>query len=149
MDVSNWIALVAVVISVIGGLFSFFNNRKLNIQQKQINDIILAKEEKEKNNQKKAFIEASCIPHKGQSTVMVYNKGNAIAHNIRIEFPYDEKDGLLFRNLPFPYPQMNPQAQGTEFCINLNSGHVNPVHIKFIWDDEFANNNEMTQILTL
>ena len=149
MDFSDIIALCALAVSLTLGLISLFQNRKLNKQQKQINAIILVKEEQEKNNQKRAIIEASSIAQKGSTIIKVYNKGNAIARNVRMKFPYDRNDGLLFRDPPFPYTQMNPKTQGTEFCINLVNGHIEQVIIKFIWDDEFANNNEITQILTI
>lgn len=149
MNTSDLIAFGALILSIGSVVFSSINNRKLNKQQRQINDFTITKERMNEENSKKAFIEARSSYNSGSVTVTIFNTGNAVAKNIRMNLPYDDKDGIIITNLPFPYPQINAHSSGAKFYLFLNEGHVNPVNITFIWDDDFSNDNQAIQFLQL
>lgn len=48
----------------------------------------------------------------------------------------------------FPYELMNPQDY-TELTMHLTYGCPSTIKLKYIWDDEFGDNNEFEQVLTI
>ena len=149
MKLSDYLAISAIILSIIGILFTYFNNKKLNEQQKLINDIIISTDKQVKDKQNKAYIMARSIRGVGTVVIEIFNSGNAIGTNIRIEFPYGASEGFIStgKNL-LTYSQMNPKAQGTKLEYTLTN-YQNPVIIKFIWDDAFSLNNSIEQVLTI
>ena len=82
----------------------------------------------------------------------VYNKGKSSAKNIRFISDDIEKENsgidIYTPNGTFPYPLLHPQTS-FELTVVLYIGH-NPVpKIKFIWDDDYGENQEREQILNI
>lgn len=48
----------------------------------------------------------------------------------------------------FPYELMNPQDY-TEVTIHLVACCPSTIKLKYIWDDEYGDNNEFEQVLTI
>ena len=48
----------------------------------------------------------------------------------------------------FPYELMNPQ-DNTELTIWITKDSASVIKLKYIWDDDFGQNNEFEQVLTL
>lgn len=159
-ETGDWIAfaglLVTILIASVSGIFYLIRRRE-DSKYKELKErkgsigeelAFLSLENEEKN--KKAFIEAiSLYNNKGRSTITVLNTGNAVAKNIRMDFPYDDKDGIIITEIPFPYPQINARSSGVKFNIHLVYGHTNPVEITFTWDDDFSKDNQAKQFLQL
>lgn len=158
-ETGDWIAflglIVTILIASVSGIFYLIHRREdrkdkeLSKRNETISEglAFLSLEIEEKS--KKANIEAISLYYKGKSTVTVLNTGNAVAKNIRMIFPYDYKDGIIITETPFPYPQINARSSGVKFYLFLTDGHVNPVEITFIWDDDFSKDNQVKQFLQL
>ncbi|WP_156309383.1 hypothetical protein [Sphingobacterium endophyticum] len=95
------------MIAIFGTIFTYFkHDRKIKAQEKLINDYQLGKIEQEKIQKKQAVLRASLIVgNKGHRILRIYNKGKAIARNVRLIIK-DEPDNLYGTN-PFPFPALN------------------------------------------
>lgn len=143
-------SLIIAIVSLTWGAFTFwFYDRKTKRQDARINEYTLAKIEAEQTEKKKAQIRANIIKGSESSrrTFKVYNKGEATAYNIRVEFS-SEMDGIFFRNEVFPYKQMHKEDH-TSINFSLSMGFQRTIDVKLIWDDEFQKDNEHIQTLTV
>lgn len=77
----------------------------------------------------------------------MYNCGKATARDIRVE-GLDMGSFVVMRNDLFPYELMNPQDY-TEVIIWVMKGSPSTIKLKYIWNDDFGQNNEFEQVLTL
>lgn len=142
------ISFVLSVLAILGSVFIYFyHDKKIKQQEKRLNDYQLKKFEKEDIESKKAQIKGSIKKgEKGLRTLIVFNAGKATAHNIRLEILSDQ-EGII--NLEFiPFEMLNPQ-ENTETIFFLTEGHTPILKIKYIWNDEFQENNEFIQVLTI
>ena len=97
---------------------------------------------------KKASIRGNIIKgDRGKRTLKVYNCGKATARDIRVE-GLDTDSLAVMRNYLFPYELMNPQDY-TEVIIWIVKDSPSTIKLKYIWDDDFGQNNEFEQVLTL
>lgn len=131
------------VLSILALIFSAFiyikHDIKIKRQSKLLNEYQLEKIEKEKEEQKKALIEAFVVKgQKGNRTIKVYNKGKSIAKNVNVIIP--ENDGYHIFNNPCPI-DIKPQ-NGIEIKLGaLLEGHPDKIDIKFEWSDEYKIDN--------
>lgn len=153
MEVADFISLISMLIAAGAFLYTYFVDRRVKAQEIALNDIQIKKHKEEETESKKAVIEAN-IYKSGKSSwkMKVYNKGKSSASNIRFISDDIEKDNsgitIYISNGTLPYPLLHPQTS-FELPVALYSGH-NPVpRIKFIWDDEYGENQEREQILNL
>ena len=144
----DWSLLLS-VLALIASVFTYFkHDKKLKEQERKINEYQLKQIEKEDLESKKAAIRGNIIKGlKGSRTLKVYNSGRATAHNIRL---YGlNVEGVISRyDDIFPYELMNPQDY-TELTIHLVMGCPQTIKLKYIWDDEFGDNNAFEQVLTI
>ena len=141
--------LIISILALLASAFTYFkHDKKLNEQERKINEYQLKQIEKEDLESKKAAIRGNIVKGlKGKRTLKVYNSGRAIARNIRIEGL--DVEGLFHRaDEVFPYELMNPQDY-TEVNIMLFNNCAPTIKLKYIWDDESGKNNEFEQVLTL
>ncbi|MFD2554589.1 hypothetical protein [Sphingobacterium tabacisoli] len=136
------------VIAVLGTLFTYLiHDRKIKAQEKLINDYQLDKIEEEKNRKRQATVRASLIKgNKGHRILRVYNKGQAIAKNVRLIIK-DEPDYLYSTN-PFPFPVLN-EHENIDLDIHLHMGSPDNISFEILWDDESATDNKHSQIVQL
>ena len=142
-------SLVISVLALIASVFTYLrHDKKLKEQECRINEYQLKQIEKEDLESKKAAIRGNIVKGlKGGRTLKVYNSGRATARNIRVEGL--DVNGLIHRaDELFPYELMNPQDY-TEVIIHLVVGCPSTIKLKYIWDDEFGDNNEFEQVLTI
>ena len=144
----DWSLLLS-ILALIASVFTYFkHDKKLKEQERKINEYQLKQIEKEDLESKKAAIRGNIIKGlKGSRTLKVYNSGRATAHNIRL---YGlNVEGVISRyDDIFPYELMNPQDY-TELTIHLVMGCPQTIKLKYIWDDEFGDNNAFEQVLTI
>lgn len=142
------ISIIISCTSILGSLGTYIiHDRKIKAQQDQINKYEISKIESAKLDAQKAKVRAIYIESPGRLTIKICNKGHAIAKNIRIEFnPNDISDFTRMNQFPFPY--LNPE-DNTEIYMLLHNGMPDSIEIKMIWDDDFKNNNEYAQIMTI
>lgn len=149
----KWESIVSILISIgaaIGALYTYFvHTRKLNEQQKQINEQLsllnkyqIDKNKEEEDNKKKALIEANTFStYNGKYKswrIKIYNKGSAKALNIRLVSPDIDNDDMVDLRVPngfLPYPSLVPQ-QSFEIGVVLSCNHKDFHRIRLIWDDE-------------
>ena len=151
----NWeliVAIAAFVVSLGALVFSAYtyskHDKKIKAQEQIINDYQINKIAKENEESKKASIRGNIIKgDKGKRTLKVYNCGKATARDIRIE-GLDIGSLAVMRNDLFPYELMNPQDY-TEVVIWVVKGSPSTIKLKYVWDDDFGQNNEFEQVLTL
>ena len=151
----NWeliVAIAALVVSLGALIFSAYtyskHDKKIKAQEQIINDYQINKIVKENEESKKASIRGNIIKgDKGKRTLKVYNCGKATARDIRVE-GLDIGSLAVMRNDLFPYELMNPQDY-TEVVIWVVKGSPSTIKLKYVWDDDFGQNNEFEQILTL
>ena len=151
----NWeliVAIAAFVVSLGALIFSAYtyskHDKKIKAQEQIINDYQINKIAKENEESKKASIRGNIIKgDKGKRTLKVYNCGKATARDIRVE-GLDIGSLAVMRNDLFPYELMNPQDY-TEVVIWVVKGSPSTIKLKYVWDDDFGQNNEFEQVLTL
>lgn len=144
----DWSLLLS-VLALIASVFTYFkHDKKLKEQERKINEYQLKQIEKEDIESKKATIRGNIIQgFNGKRTLKVYNSGRAAARNVRVEGL--DVNGLIHRaDELFPYELMNPQDY-TEVTIHLVVGCPSTIKLKYIWDDEYDDNNEFEQVLTI
>lgn len=103
MIVSDYIAICAVIVSLISIIVSIFlyNNQKKYIQtQDDLNQILLSKEKKQIESADEAIISANVVKMGNKILrIRIFNKGNGRANNVQISYPQDHnwliKDDIL------------------------------------------------------
>ena len=85
--IADWIALVSVIISLIALVKSFLTDRKAKDLDLQLKQQQIQAHEQDVIESKKADIEVNVIqtPRGEMNSLRFYNKGKAIALNIRFE----------------------------------------------------------------
>lgn len=144
----DWSLLLS-ILALIASVFTYFkHDKKLKEQERKINEYQLKQIEQENLESKKAAIRGNIVKGlKGGRTLKVYNSGRATARNIRVE-GLDVNGIFYMRRDIFPYELMNPQDY-TELTMHLTCGCPSTIKLKYIWDDEFGDNNEFEQVLTI
>ena len=142
-------SLIISVLALIASVFTYLrHDKKLKEQERRIDEYQLKQIEKENLENKKAAIRGNIVKGlKSGRTLKVYNSGRATARNIRVE-GLDVNGIFYMRRDIFPYELMNPQDY-TELTMHLTCGCPSTIKLKYIWDDEFGDNNEFEQVLTI
>lgn len=153
MNTFDWIGFAGLLVALAGWLYTWYVDRKVKTQEIALNDLQIKKYKEEEAESKRAIIEANVYKSgKGSWKMKVYNKGKSSAKNIRFISDDIEKENsgidIYTPNGTFPYPLLHPQTS-FELTVVLYIGH-NPVpKIKFIWDDDYGENQEREQILNI
>ena len=141
----NWeliVAIAAFVVSLGALIFSAYtyskHDKKIKAQEQIINDYQINKIKKEDEESRKANIKGNIYPG---------NKGKLIARNIRVE-GLDVDSLIVIGKELFPYELMNPQDD-TELTLWITKDSPSTIRLRYIWDDDFGQNNEFEQVLTL
>lgn len=147
IDWQSWIALAALLFSG----YTFWKQHRLEkeqaVQQKQLNDLMIAKELAEVQNAKKAELSASYVKELKGSKVKVFNKGQAVARNVRLVVE-DEGDAFQLMDLGiFPLEAMEPQ-QGVSLIAAVHMGSPPKMAVTLIWDDDTGADHRKMVYLT-
>lgn len=144
----NWELIISCLALGVSVFTYFKHDKKIKAQEQIINDYQINKIAKENEEIKKASIRGNIIKgDRGKRTLKVYNCGKATARDIRVE-GLDIGSLAVMRNDLFPYELMNPQDY-TEVVIWVVKGSPSTIKLKYVWDDDFGQNNEFEQVLTL
>ena len=142
--ISSGLSLLAISLTII---VYFKHDKRLKKQEEKINAYLLKKIETEDSENKKAQIRGNIVKgKKGSRILKIFNSGKSIARNIRVEYLGDMQN-IISWNEHFPYELLNPQ-DNTEIYLSISEG-TKIMNIKYIWNDDFQNDNEFTQVLTL
>ncbi|MEG1648298.1 MAG: hypothetical protein RR277_00250 [Rikenellaceae bacterium] len=145
------VSLIISILAIFGTLYTYIrHDKKIKEQERILNEYQIEKIKTEKDESKKALIKGNVLKsEKGKRTLKVFNAGKAVAFNINLEILNGniEEKGVL--NFHFePYEMMNPQ-DSTETSFFLCEGHTPTLKIKFTWEDDFQDNNEFIQVLSI
>ena len=142
--ISSILSLFAIILTIAMYLKHY---KRLKKQEEKLNAYQLKKIDNEESESKKALIRGNIVKgNKGSRVLKVFNSGKAVARNIRVEY-MGNMEHIFPSDDHFPYELLNPQ-DNSEIFLLLASG-ASTLHIKFIWNDDFKNDNEFIQMLTL
>jgi hypothetical protein len=142
--ISSALSLFAIVLTI---TMYLKHDKRLKKQEEKLNAYQLRKIDEEESENRKALIKGNIVKgDKGSRVLKIFNSGRAVARNIRVEYLSD-MENISPRDDHFPYELLNPQ-DSSEIFLLLSVGAFK-LHIKFIWDDDFKNDNECIQMLTL
>lgn len=143
--ISAFISLVAVVVSI----FSGRKTRQLDLRLKQIE---LARKEKESEESKMASVEVNVVEtaRKQANKLRFYNKGKAVARNIRFTIPTDDEANGIQLHIPndyLPYPQLLPQQS---FDIPyLDFSDLPHQTIVITWEDDYSKDRKVEMVVDM
>lgn len=145
---SDKMEIAGLIISILALLFSgftyFIHDRKIKKQSSLINKYNLEKIENERDEAKRAIIEANVVKElKGKRVIKVYNRGKSIAKSVEITLP----DNISVLRNPSPIDIL-PQ-QGIELVTHSCMDSEDRFNIYFTWNDNFKVRNEASQTLLL
>lgn len=143
-------AILSLIISILSltlGLYTYLKHDAIIKKQSvQLNEYQLEKIQKEKESNKRAIIEANVIRgDKGKRTLKIYNKGNAIARDVKIQFI--EHPDMSFDDALFPI-DIKAKHSVDVFLWSYTVG-IDKTKISFEWSDDFSTNNIDSQTIQL
>lgn len=147
----TWTFIIS-ALALIASLYTYIaHDRALKKQEQKINQYQLRQLEQSFEDNKKAIIKGE-IKKGFQEDVRILrisNHGRSNARNIRIE-GVDLRNFLYDYSTMFPVETMSPNSN-IDLAIYLHSDPMSDTEsvIRFIWDDDYAENNELEQHLSI
>lgn len=143
----DWIAVGVSIIALLGTGYTYIiHGRKLQTQQKQINEYQLKKNIEEENEKQKAQLECNIVKSgiSGKSNkLVIYNKGKSEAWNITFDVPDGADDRVFFYIESLSYPKLLPQQSFNTHYMGSSSRQV----VKIKWSDSSGDNRIIEQIV--
>lgn len=143
--------IVAIIISLLAlslAVFTYFkHDLKIKQQAALLNKYQLEKIENEKEEEKRAVIEANIVKanNKGTRIIKVYNKGKSIAKKVNVIIP--DIEGFQVINNPCPI-DIRPQ-NGIDISSVVSMEAPDKIIIEFEWQDNFKDSNNDSQTIQL
>ncbi|MFA7115825.1 MAG: hypothetical protein WC140_01130 [Bacteroidales bacterium] len=143
--------ILGVILSAVALIFSVFtyfkHDKKIKQQSLLLNKYHLEKIEKEKEEDKKATIEASVMSrHNGPIIVKVSNLGKSIARNVNVIIPKNDRYRVITNPCPIEIRPLN----SIEIIIgDLLINYPQKIDIRFEWSDDFNKKNSDTQMIQI
>lgn len=151
MDANTIISIIGVTISFVALIVSVFSGRKTKQLDLKLKQMELARQEKDSEESKKAYIEVSVVetPSSKTNKLRFYNKGKAVARNINFTIPSDDEDNiqLAIAQDYLPYPQLLPQ-QSFDVCY-VEYGDSPHQTIVISWEDDSSKNREFKVVVDM
>ena len=131
--------LIISILALFLALFTYFkHDLKIKKQSSLLNKYQLEKIENEKEEERRAIIEANVLKlDKGVRKIKVYNKGKSIARDVNVIIP--NLDGFQVTNNPCPI-EIRPQ-NGMEITLIVFMGGPDKFEIEFEWKDDHSDRN--------
>ena len=149
--ISTIISGLGFMVSLIALIKSFVSDRKTKLLDLRLKEIELARKEQESIDEKKAAVEVNVVEaSKSSRKLRFYNKGKAVAKNIRFSIPSDEVSDriqLHISNDYLPYPQLIPQQSFDVPYVDFSD--LPHQTIVITWDDEFAKDRTVTMVIDM
>lgn len=146
------ISIISVIISLAAVVVSIFSGRKTRQLDLKLKQMELTSKEKESEESKKAEVEVNVVETASKQTnkLRFYNKGKAVARNIRFTIPTDdEADDIQLRmsNDFLPYPKLLPQQSFDITYLNFsNQPHQT---IVITWEDDFSKDRKVEIVVDM
>jgi len=149
MEVSDWIAGIALFVSMIVGLFTIKNYRqqsRILFQQERLNELLLKKENQNELEEKCARFHVTIVKIGNSPKLRVSNIGKNEARNISISFDNLHENHFVYDDSLFPL-DLKPNYK---FEILLSLGWDSPSKFKVYisWDDDFKTSNNESFTVT-
>lgn len=150
--VDTIISIISVIISLAAVVVSIFSGRKTRQLDLKLKQMELTSKEKESEESKKAVVEVNVVEtaSKQANKLRFYNKGKAVARNIRFTIPTDdEADDIQLRmsNDFLPYPKLLPQQSFDITYLNFsNQPHQT---IVITWEDDFSKDRKVEIVVDM
>ncbi|QIR05274.1 hypothetical protein [Salinivibrio costicola] len=129
-----------------------FNEKQKSLieSQEKLNNLLLEKEASEAVSGKKADLGASFVKlGSNKHRLKIWNKGNATARNIRLEFP-EGNDVLIQSDLDEKFPlESMEKFQSVELNAAVHMGTKSKHVIRIVWEDDSESHNEKLVYTTL
>ena len=109
----------------------------------------IAKMKAEAEARQKAVIRGNIVKgYKGAaSTLKIFNAGMAIARNVRVEWLNESGDVILTSDFS-EIGELTPQ-NSRSYALHLTIGHPETMDLRYSWDDDYAEGNQITESLQL
>lgn len=153
IDWSIIVALLALVFSV----YTFRRTHNLAEKQaelledqKRLNRMLVEKEEAEARNALRADVSANLVKIGKNYKVKVFNRGKAVARNVRLVDDTADQDSFLIQSdveSKFPLENLEPQL-GVELIAAIHMQSPSKLPITLIWDDDTGIDHRKTVHLT-
>lgn len=146
------ISALSVFIAFVALVKSFFSDRKTKLLDLRLKQMELASREKESEDAKKAMVEVNVVDtlNRQANKLRFYNKGKAIARNIRFSIPTDDEENgiqLHMSNDYLPYPQLIPQQSfDVPYMDFSNLPHQT---IVITWEDDFSKDRKVEMVVDM
>lgn len=149
INLSEWISLISVAISIFSFFYSWKTRGKIDKQQIVINKYVISAYEDEKDNLKKADIQCiASIPgnRKDEFIMRIKNCGKAQANNIVFCIVDDEDKRIKMdmSQVASPYPSLLPNHY-FDITYQRLIRCKNYYEILFTWDDEYEQGRQKQQ----
>lgn len=150
--VGTIISAISAFIAFVALLKSFFSDRKTKQLDLRLKQIELARKEKESEESMMASVEVNVIEtaRKQANKLRFYNKGKAVARNIRFTIPTDDEANGIQLHIPndyLPYPQLLPQQS---FDISyLDFSDLPHQTIVITWEDDFSKDRKVEMVVDM
>lgn len=152
MTTDTIISIVSAFISLVAVVVSFFSGRKTRQLDLKLKQMELASKKQESEESKKASVEVNVVETapKQANKLRFYNKGKAIARDIRFSIPTDDEANgiqLHMSNDYLPYPQLLPQQS---FDIPYHDFSNLPHQtIVITWEDDFSKDRKVEMVVDM
>lgn len=146
------ISAISVLIAFVALLKSFFSDRKTKQLDLRLKQIELARKEKESEEIKMASVEVNVVEtaREQANQLRFYNKGKAIARNVRFTIPTDDEANGIQLHMPndyLPYPQLLPQQY---FDISyMDFSDLPHQTIVITWEDDFSKDRKVEMVVDM
>ena len=142
--------IIGIIISIFALAFAtltyFKHDLKIKKQDAIINSYQIEKIKLEKEQEKKAIIEANVISHtKGKRIIKIYNKGKSIAKNVTVNIPENDGYSILKNPCPIDIKPLN----SIEIIIIVFNNDPDKIEIDFEWKDDFNDKNKDSQTIQI
>lgn len=157
METIDYLGIAGFVISIVSLGFATFiyfkHDKRIKSQELLINEYQLNTHKDAEIEKKKAIVKANIINRgKGSYRIKIFNSGQAVAKNIRVEMSLENgqslEDELAITANPFPFAMLSPH-DSAEISFMAFIGSPDAFYIKTIWDDQFEENRENVQFLQM
>ena len=128
-------------------IFTYFkHDLKIKKQDSLLKTHQIEKINQEREQEKKAIIEANVIKHnKSKRIIKIYNKGKSTAKNVKVHIPDDNGYEIMTNPSPIDIKSLN----SVEIILLAFNSSPDKVKIDFEWDDEFMKLNKDSQTIQI
>ena len=139
--------LIVSLIALSLAIFTYFkHDLKIKKQDTLLKSYQIEKINQEREQAKKAIIEANVIKHnKGKRIVKIYNKGKSLAKNVNVYIPKNNGYEILKNPSPIDIKSLN----SAEIILIAFTNSPDKIKIEFEWSDDYMDLNKDSQTIQI